>query len=255
MTLLRVAFVGKGGVGKSAVAGTFARTLARQGTPVLAVDSDPMPGLAFSLGIEQSDVGIPDEAVRERAEGEEGPRYRLREGLTAADAIEQYSVPGPDGVRFLQFAKLRGHLRATIKSQIAFRQILEQLPEDRWAVVGDLPGGMRQPFFGWGDYAHTLFIVVEPTVKSMRAGQRLSRLALTENPPAEIVVVANKVREDGDIAKVEEATGLPVVASVPWDEAFADAEKAGLAPIDAAPWSAAVQAVEALVSQMMAKVG
>jgi CO dehydrogenase maturation factor len=252
MTLLRVAFVGKGGVGKSAVAGTFARVLARQGAPVLAIDSDPMPGLAFSLGMEQSDAGIPDEAVREREKGEEGPRFRLRDGLTAADAVDQYSVPGPDGVRFLQFAKLRGHLGATIKSQIAFRQILEDLPEDRWALVGDLPGGMRQPFFGWGDYAHTVFIVVEPTVKSMRAGRRLSRLALVEKPPAVITVVANKVREDGDIARVEEATGLPVVASVPWDEAFADAEKAGLAPIDAAPTSAAVQAVEALVSQMMA---
>lgn len=253
MTLLRVAFVGKGGVGKSAVAGTFARTLARQGAPVLAIDSDPMPGLAFSLGMEQSDVGIPDEAVRERAEGEEGPRYRLREGLTAADAVEQYSIPGPDGVRFLQFAKLRGSLRATIKSQFAFRQILEDLPDDRWALVGDLPGGMRQPFFGWGDYAHTVFIVVEPTVKSMRAGRRLSRLALTENPPAVIAVVANKVREEGDIARVEAATGLPVVGSVPWDEAFADAEKMGLAPIDAAPTSKAVRAVEALVSQMMAE--
>ncbi len=255
MSLLRVAFVGKGGVGKSAVAGTFARTLARQGTPVLALDSDPMPGLAFSLGIDRTDVGIPDEAVRERAEGEDGPRYRLRDDLSAAEAVERYSVEGPDGVRFLQFAKLRGHLGATIKSQIAFRQILEQLPEDRWALVGDLPGGMRQPFFGWGDYAHTIFVVVEPTVKSMRAGRRLARLALTEDPPAVIVAIANKVREDGDAARVQAATGLPVIASVPWDEALADAEKAGLAPIDAAPDSASVRAVAALVEQMMATVG
>ena len=255
MTLLRVAFVGKGGVGKSAVAGTFARTLARQGSPVLALDSDPMPGLAFSLGIDVTDVGIPDEAVRERAKGEEGPRYRLRDGLSATEAIESYSVEGPDGVRFLQFAKLRGHLGATIKSQIAFRQILEQLPEDRWALVGDLPGGMRQPFFGWGEYAHTIFVVVEPTVKSMRAGRRLARLALTEKPPAVITVVANKVREDGDVARIERATGLPVVAAVPWDEALADAERAGLAPIDAAPDCPAVQAVNSLVDQVMASTG
>ena len=255
MTLLRVAFVGKGGVGKSAVAGTFARTVARQGSPVLALDSDPMPGLAFSLGIDVTDVGIPDEAVRERAEGEKGPRYRLRDDLTATEAIESYSVEGPDGVRFLQFAKLRGHLGTTIKSQIAFRQILEQLPEDRWAVVGDLPGGMRQPFFGWGDYAHTIFVVVEPTVKSMRAGRRLARLALTEKPPAVITVVANKVREDGDVARIEAATGLPVIASVPWDEALADAERAGRAPIDAAPDSPAVHAISSLVDQVMASTG
>lgn len=253
MTLLRVAFVGKGGVGKSAVAGTFARMLARQGAPVLAIDSDPMPGLAFSLGMEQSDVGIPDDAVRERAKGEDGPRYRLRDGLSVEDAVERYSVPGPDGVRFLQFAKLRNHLGTTVKSQFAFRQILEHLPENRWALVGDLPGGMRQPFFGWGDFAHTVFIVVEPTVKSMRAGRRLSRLALTEDPPAVIAVVANKVREDGDIARIEEATGLPVVASVPWDEDFAEAERSGLAPIDAAPSSAAVLAVQSLVTQMTAE--
>jgi len=255
MTLLRVAFVGKGGVGKSAVAGTFARALARRGDPVLAIDSDPMPGLAFSLGVDVSDAGIPDDAVREREKGEDGPRFRLRDGLSAADAVERYSVPAPDGVRFLQFAKLRGHLGATMKSQFAFRQILEELPHDRWALVGDLPGGMRQPFFGWGDYASTIFVVVEPTVKSMRAGRRLSRLALIEDPPAEIVVVANKVREDGDVARGEAATGLPVVASVPWDEAFASAEQAGLAPIDAAPTSAAVQAVEAFVDEMVARAG
>ncbi|MEO5679118.1 MAG: ArsA-related P-loop ATPase [Acidimicrobiales bacterium] len=252
MTLLRVAFVGKGGVGKSAVAGTFARTLARQGAPVLALDSDPMPGLAFSLGIDVTDVGIPDDAVQERVKGEDGPRFRLRDGLTAADAVERYSVAGPDGVLFLQFAKLRGHMGTTMKSQFAFRQILEQLPEDRWALVGDLPGGMRQPFFGWGDFAHTIFVVVEPTVKSMRAGRRLARLALTEKPPAVIAVVANKVREEGDIARVAEATGLPVVASVPWDEALAAAEQAGLAPIDEAPDSPAVLAIAALVDQVMA---
>ncbi len=253
MTLLRVAFVGKGGVGKSAVAGTFARMLARQGAPVLALDSDPMPGLAFSLGLEVTDVGIPDDAVRERARDEEGPRYRLRDDLSVVEAVERYSVLGPDGVRFLQFAKLRGHLGATMKSQFAFRQILEQLPEDRWALVGDLPGGMRQPFFGWGDFAHTIFVVVEPTVKSMRAGRRLARLALTENPPAVIAVVANKVREDGDAARVEAATGLPVVASIPWDEALAAAEQAGRAPIDAAPDSPSVQAVAALVDHVMAR--
>ena len=252
MTLLRVAFVGKGGVGKSAVAGTFARALARRGSPVLAIDSDPMPGLAFSLGIDVTDVGIPDDAVRERAEGEKGPRFRLRDDLPAAEAVERYSVAGPDGVRFLQFAKLRGHLGSTMRSQFAFRQILEDLPEDRWALVGDLPGGMRQPFFGWGDYAHTVFVVVEPTVKSMRAGRRLSRLALTENPPAMIGVVANKVREEADVARVAEATGLPVLGSVPWDEAFAEAERLGRAPIDAAPSSAAVQSIESLVIQMMA---
>ena len=42
--------VGKGGAGKSVIAGTIARVLARDGTHVLALDSDLLPGLSISMG-------------------------------------------------------------------------------------------------------------------------------------------------------------------------------------------------------------
>ena len=247
---MRIAFVGKGGVGKSAIAGTFARALARRGEPVLAIDSDPLPGLAFSLGLEISDAPLPDEAVEERKEGEEGPRFRLATGLTAADAVERYAVTAPDGVRFLQFGKHRGNTRALFRSQFAFRQIIRDLPDDRWNVIGDLPGGTRQAFSGWGDYARTVLIVVEPTAKSLLTARRLSRLALDEAHPRRLVAVANKVREAGDADTIADRTGLDVVASIPWDEALAEAEQRRAAPIDLAPDSPAVQAVESLVDQM-----
>ncbi len=247
---MRVAFVGKGGAGKSAIAGTFARLLARRDGPVLAVDSDPMPGLAFSVGVPVTDAPIPDEAVQERAEGEEGPRFRLREGLTAAEAVQRYAAAGPDGVRFLQFGKLRGSSGGLLRSQFAFRQILSSLPEEGWNVVGDLPGGTRQAFFGWGGYARTILVVVEPTAKSLLSARRLARLATVDPPPDAVVAVANKVREPGDVELVARRTGLEVVASVPWDEALADAERQGRAPIDAAPDSASVAAVASLLDRL-----
>ena len=61
--MIRVAFAGKGGAGKSSISGTFARVLARQGHPVLAVDSDPLPGMAYSLGIPVDDRPTPDDVV------------------------------------------------------------------------------------------------------------------------------------------------------------------------------------------------
>ncbi|MGH9152041.1 MAG: ArsA-related P-loop ATPase [Acidimicrobiales bacterium] len=247
---MRIAFVGKGGVGKSAIAGTFARALARRGEPVLAIDSDPLPGLAFSLGLELSDAPLPDEAVEERGEGEDGPRWRLARGLSAAEAVERYAAVAPDGVRFLQFGKHRGDTRALFRSQFAFRQILRELPEDRWKVVGDLPGGTRQAFSGWGDYARTVLVVVEPSAKSLLTARRLSRLALDRDHPRRIVAVANKVREDGDVDLIARRTGLDVVGAIPWDEALAEAEQKMAAPIDMAPDSAAVQAVESLLDQM-----
>ena len=54
---LRVALVGKGGAGKSVIAGTLARILARRGHRVLALDVDTLPGLALSLGLALDLVG------------------------------------------------------------------------------------------------------------------------------------------------------------------------------------------------------
>jgi len=249
---VRVAFVGKGGVGKSAIAGTFARFLARRGEPVLALDSDPLPGLAYSLGLERSDAPIPDDAVEEKAEGDSGPRWRLRAGLTAAEAVEAYAATAPDGVRFLQFGKHRGDAGRLWRSQFAYRQITRELPADRWSLVGDLPGGTRQPFTGWGNFADTVLVVVEPSAKSLLTGRRLARLALAADRTWRIVAVANKVREPGDEQLVAARTGLEVVGAVPWDEALADAEQQAAAPIDVAPRSAGVRAVESLVERLSA---
>lgn len=243
---LRLALVGKGGAGKSSIAGSLARALARLGHEVLAVDSDPMPGLTYSLGIPDTDVGIPDDAVEERAEGEDGPRWRLRSGLSAAEAVERYAVAAPDGVRFLTFSKLRGNATDRMRGQVAYRQILAQLPPERWSVVGDLPGGTRQPFFGWGDYARTVLVVVEPTAKSLLSGRRLARLALAEKAPERIWAIVSKAREPGDAEMVRRRTGLEVIATVPWDEDLAQADRLGLAPIDHAPGSGAMAAVASL---------
>ncbi|HXH58899.1 hypothetical protein [Iamia sp.] len=242
--MMRVAFVGKGGVGKSAIAGTFARIVARRGDPVLAVDSDPLPGLALSLGLAATGGPALDGAVEERPEGEEGPRFRLRPGLTAAAAVEQYAELAPDGVRFLQFGGARpgGDM---FRSQQAFRQIIDGLSPDRWNLVGDLPGGTRQPFFGWASYARTILIVVEPTAKSVLSGRRLARLATAEDAP-ELFVLVNKARRDGDGIDVAERVGLPLAGVVPWDEELAAAERQGSAPIDVAPDCRAVRAVGSL---------
>ncbi|MFE6527055.1 AAA family ATPase, partial [Streptomyces sp. NPDC057794] len=47
---MRVAFVGKGGSGKTTLSALFSRHLARSGAPVLAVDGDINQHLAEALG-------------------------------------------------------------------------------------------------------------------------------------------------------------------------------------------------------------
>ena len=249
---MRLAFVGKGGAGKSAISGTFARQLARQGDNVLAIDSDPLPGLAFSLGLPIDDSPpIPDDAVVERKEGEEGPRWRLSPDVDPLEAVEKWSVEAPDGVRFFQFGKIKGDTRALWRSQVAFRHIVNKLPAGHWNVVGDLPGGTRQAFTGWGNWAQTVLVVVEPTAKSLLSGRRLARMVdLDPENPKRVLAVASKVTEPGDVDMIAKGTGLEVVATVRWDEALAEAERQRLAPLDSAPDCPAVLAVESLVERL-----
>jgi len=245
---MRVAFVGKGGAGKSSLAGTFARLLAQTGERVLAIDSDPMPGLAFSLGVEQSDAGLPDDAVEE-FESEGHRRYRLRAGLTGPAAIEQYAALSTDGVRLLQLGKARGAKWNNTRQHFGFQRILDDLPGAGWSIVGDLPGGTRQPFFTWGRYAETFLVVVEPTAASLLTGRRLAKLAATAQAPR-VLVIANKVRTPQDAREVAERTGLPLLGAVPFDRAVGDADRLGRALLDHDPDGPTAAAVRSLVDAL-----
>ena len=241
--------MGKGGAGKSSLAGTFARALASTGERVLALDSDPMPGLAFSLGVGQSDAGLPGHLVEEQ-EGEKGPRrYRLRPGLDGPAVVEQYAVRAADGVRFLQLGKARGPRWNNTREHVAFQRVLDDLPGDGWSIVGDLPGGTRQPFMTWGRYAQTFLVVVEPTPASLLTARRLARLAA--GPPApRVVAVANKVREPQDTELVAERTGLEVLGAVPFDPLLGEADRLGRAVLDHDPHGAVATAVRSLVQTL-----
>lgn len=245
---MRVGFVGKGGAGKSSLAGTFARVLAARGNRVLALDSDPMPGLAFSLGIAQSDAGLPDDAV-EAYEQDGRTHYRLREGLTGTGAVERYAVRTTDGVHVLQLGKAHGPRWDNTRQHFGFQRVLDDLPGDGWSVVGDLPGGTRQPFLTWGRYAQTFLVVVEPTPSSLLTGRRLARLAGMPQSPR-VLAVANKVREPADAQLVAERTGLEVVGAVPFDTAVGEADRHGRAVLDHDPAAASVLAVRSLVDAL-----
>ncbi len=244
--VLRLAVVGKGGAGKSVISGTMARILARRGHRVLALDSDTMPGLALSLGAHPPDEP-PLSAAVER--GEDG-RWRLRRGIGPVRAVQRYATPAPDGVRLLQIGKLSGAgLPAINPSVNAFYRVIHRLPDAghfrSWTLLGDLPAGPRQPAMDWAPYATTFVLVVEPTWKSALTARRIIRVAA--HTGVTVHAVASKVRGESDRAHVEDMLGRPVIAAVPLDPGVAAAERLGVAPIDHAPDSPAVAAIERLV--------
>ncbi|MCA1842635.1 MAG: hypothetical protein LC792_05485, partial [Actinobacteria bacterium] len=132
------------------------------------------------------------------------------------------------------------------------RQILDEVGGGPWDVVGDLPAGPMAALAGLADYADTVVVVVEPTATSLLTSRRLARLGAGGHPRRRMVALATKVREPADVDLVRRRTGLEVVGAVPWDLEVEAAGRMGRAPIDHAPRSPAVQALEALVDRLAA---
>ena len=252
MNGLHVAFVGKGGAGKSVVSATTARLLARRGHRVLALDSDTFPGLSLSLG-----ALVPGEPpLNAASEKDEDGRWRLRKGIGPIRAVHRFATDAPDGVRLLQAGKHGpdglGPVMGAVNAFNAVVHRLRDAPALRdWAIVGDLSAGPRQTAFDWAPYADRLLVVVEPTWQSMLTARRIIRIAGARRD-VEPLLVVNKVRDADDAARVERELGIPVAAAIPVDEGVRSAERAGAALLDHAPQSPAVRAIEVLVQRLCA---
>ena len=95
---MKLAVVGKGGVGKTSISGTLARLLARRGRRVLAIDGDPNPNLALTLGVAPERMEAMPALSADLIECTEGT-YRLTKTLD--EICASHSLQAPDGVILL----------------------------------------------------------------------------------------------------------------------------------------------------------
>ena len=97
---VKVLVAGKGGVGKTTVAATVARSLAGKGHEVIALDCDTNPMLGVSLGVgpEETEALVAVRQALDAGEGEHEP--------TLAGFVDRYGADAPGGVRLVVASRI-----------------------------------------------------------------------------------------------------------------------------------------------------
>ena len=103
LNTMKIAVGGKGGSGKTTVAGTLARVLAERGQHVVALDDDSNPNLAVTLGLPHGQAAslpaIPRDWLEEKPDGEGGTRLELK--VPAEEFIDRFGQPAGQNLTLL----------------------------------------------------------------------------------------------------------------------------------------------------------
>jgi len=254
-----MAVAGKGGVGKTFIAGTLARLLAKDGYKVLVVDADPNINTSSSLGIptEVAEKIVPlsenEALIQEKTGVAPGSSYgrMFRLTPTVDDIVEDFGVVGPDGVQLLVMGTVKGGDTGCMCPSNALLRVLVQhlLIQREEVLVMDMVAGLEHLGRGTARRMDAMLVVVEPRMKSVDTARRILKLA-KDIEVREVLAVGNKVGTEEEMIFIERnmaKLGIPIAAIIPYDKAVARADMLGEAPIDHDPDSPALRALSELM--------
>jgi CO dehydrogenase maturation factor len=237
---MKVAISGKGGVGKTTLAGVMSRILADQGYKVLSIDADPDSNLASAIGIEPDKLkdvkplAQMKEFIEERTGSKRGAYGSFFKMNPKVDDIpEKFSV-SKDGVRLLVLGTIpQGGGGCFCGENVLLKSLLSHLfvERDEYVVV-DMEAGLEHLGRGTTAYMDALIVVVEPGQRSFQTARQVKSLA-DDLGVKRVYIVGNKVVAEPDIAMIKEhLADLPFLGYMSQNEKILGADKLGVSPYD-----------------------
>lgn len=226
---MKIAFVGKGGSGKTTISALFARSLARQKLPLLAMDADINQHMAASLGANKEQIeaipplGLEMLRIKEYLRGT-NPRITKPSSMikttppgtgsrlltvTGKDLLLDHFARNINGVRFIATGALseedlglkcyHSKLGAT---ELVLTHLIDRPDEyvvvDMTAGADSFAGGMFMKF-------DITFLVTEPTTKSVGVYEQYKQYGQEYN--INLKVIGNKVENEDDLAFLRQHVG------------------------------------------------
>lgn len=245
---MKIAITGKGGAGKTMLAGALARHLARRGHSVVAVDADPNPNLGLSVGVPAGSV----EAMTSLFNALTASGHTHDQPMPDPDElVERYGMDAPDGIRLVATGKIERPTESCLccGSHMTTRRFFGDLPADGRVVVADLEAGLNDLIWAQPAAEDLVVAVADPSAKAVEIAARAAGLA-ERMGVTRVLAVANRAGGTKDVERLAEAVGAATVA-VPDDPAVTDADQRGVAAFDADPASPAMAAVGRLADTLV----
>lgn len=250
----RIGIAGKGGVGKTTLAGTLARLLARRGKKVLAVDIDPSPTLASAVGISDEErknlvplskmLDLIEERTGVRPGSSYGQMFKLNPKVD--DLVDKYGIIAKDGVRLIVLGTIElGGSGCFCPENALLKRLLKHLVLDRDEIlIMDMEAGVEHLGRGTAEGVDILVVVVEPGTKSIETASRVKKLA-KDVGIHKVVAVLNKSLGDEDFTRTKLAEiDIELIGSIPYKPCIIEADMKDIPPIDHEDCAEIIAAIE-----------
>lgn len=236
---MKVAIVGKGGVGKTSVAAALAHAFAEQGWRVLAIDADADSNLASTFGISKKIIPLAEQEdlVEERTgakSGAFGGFFCLNPKVD--DLVDLFGIKIRHNLALIVLGTIKAKDGCFCPENALLKALLRHLIlERKEVVILDMEAGLEHLGRGTTQGVSRLVIVLEPGMKSLETAKRIKHLAMHLGIQR-IDAVLNKVCFDREVSKIKDVLGklkIPLIGTLPYDGRLSKADFEGKAiPLD-----------------------
>ena len=125
--------------------------------------------------------------------------------------------------------------------------MLGELERNGRVVICDLEAGLGTVLRIEAEKTDLMLVVTEPTAKSIEVARRATEAAAQR---ADVLVVANRVRDEADVEAIRSALDGHELVVVPDEPAIERADREGRAPIDVDAGAPGVRAILELAERL-----
>ena len=200
---MKLAITGKGGTGKSTIAGILTHYYKNDGYKVLAVDADPDANLASAIGIpaEKASSIIPiseqRKLIKERTGANPGQFGQLfKMNPTVHDIPDEFCIDY-QGIKLLVMGAIRkGGSGCACPENVLLRSLLSEIILNRdEVIIVDMEAGIEHLGRATARSIDKMIIIVEPGSRSISTAKTIMRMA-KEIAIQSFVIVGNKIQDE-----------------------------------------------------------